>query len=63
LMQFVGFSNAALARLVGYRPMLTPGKVREIFHPDWVCDNTAISKAVDWQPKILFEEGMKRLFY
>jgi nucleoside-diphosphate-sugar epimerase len=62
LLQLIALGNHCLARLLGYPPMLTPGKVREIFHPDWVCDNTAISKAVDWQPRILFSEGMKRLF-
>jgi len=61
LLQMIAVTNAGLARLFGYRPMLTPGKVREIFHPDWVCDNTAISEATDWQPRILFYEGMKRL--
>jgi nucleoside-diphosphate-sugar epimerase len=62
LLQIIALTNAGLARLLGYRPMLTPGKVREIFHPDWVCDNTAISEATDWQPRVLFSEGMKRLF-
>jgi nucleoside-diphosphate-sugar epimerase len=63
LMQIFGSANYSLARLVGYQPMLTPGKVREIFHPDWVCDNTAVSRAIDWQPQVQFHEGMKRLFY
>jgi nucleoside-diphosphate-sugar epimerase len=63
LMQIAGSANASLARVIGYRPMLTPGKVREIFHPDWVCDNTAISRAIDWQPQVQFHEGLKRLFY
>lgn len=62
LLQIIALLNASLARLFGYRPMLTPGKVRELFHPDWACDNTAISEATDWQPRILFSEGMKRLF-
>jgi nucleoside-diphosphate-sugar epimerase len=63
LLQSVASSNAFLAGLFGYKPMLTPGKVREIFHPDWACDNTAITAATDWQPQISFEDGMKRLFY
>jgi len=63
LMQMIGSANVSLSRLVGYQPMLTPGKVREIFHPNWVCDNTAISMAIDWQPRVQFHEGMKRLFY
>jgi nucleoside-diphosphate-sugar epimerase len=62
LLQMIALTNAGLARLLDYRPMLTPGKVREIFHLDWVCDNTAIFEATDWQPRILFSEGMKRLF-
>jgi nucleoside-diphosphate-sugar epimerase len=62
LLQLVAFSNNRLARLLGYQPMLTPGKIRELFHPDWVCDNKAISDAVDWQPRVLFSDGMKRLF-
>ena len=62
LLQMIAVINSGLARLIGYRPMLTPGKVREIFHPDWVCDNTAISEATGWQPRILFYEGMQRLF-
>ena len=63
LVQIISLANASLARLIGYQPMLTPGKVREIFHSDWVCDNTAICRATNWQPHVLFQEGMRRLFY
>ena len=62
LLQIIAKANSGLARLIGYRPMLTPGKVREFFHPDWVCDNTAISEATDWRPQVSFSEGMQRLF-
>ena len=62
LMQIVSLTNVSLARLVGYQPMLTPGKVRELFHPNWVCDNAEITDAIDWQPQVLFQEGMNRLF-
>jgi len=62
LLQIIGMANLGLAHLVGYRPMLTPGKVREIFHPDWVCDNTAISEATGWRPRVLFNEGLQALF-
>ena len=63
LMEVLGKANVSLARLGGYRPMLTPGKVKEIFHPDWTCDNASITRATGWQPEILFQEGMRRLFY
>jgi len=62
LVQTVGLTNVFLASLFDYQPMLTSGKARELFHPNWVCDNTAITHAIDWQPKVLFQVGMKRLF-
>lgn len=62
-MKIAALTNIALARIFRYQPMLTPGKVREIFHPDWVCDNTAIASAIGWQPRVLFRDGMLRLFY
>jgi len=51
--------NRALARWLGYAPMLTPEKLRELRHPDWVCDNDAIQKVLDWQPELQLEEGLK----
>jgi len=50
--------NLAAARLLGYAPMFTPGKVREICHPDWVCDNGAISHATGWEPRVRFAQGL-----
>ena len=52
--------NRSLARWLGYAPMLTPEKLRELRHPDWVCDNEAISKVLDWQPRVQLEEGLKQ---
>jgi nucleoside-diphosphate-sugar epimerase len=63
LLQMIGLTNASLSRLIGYQPMLTPGKVREIFHLDWVCDNKSISREIGWQPQVQLREGMRRLFY
>ncbi|HED18027.1 MAG TPA: NAD-dependent epimerase/dehydratase family protein [Gammaproteobacteria bacterium] len=51
--------NRALARRLGYAPMLTPEKLRELRHPDWVCDNDAIRKVLDWQPELQLEDGLK----
>jgi nucleoside-diphosphate-sugar epimerase len=53
--------NLAAARLFSYRPMLTPGKVREILHPDWVADNREITAATGWQPQISLETGLAGL--
>jgi hypothetical protein len=40
--------------------MLSPGKYRELIHPNWVCDNQAFSDASGWQPKVQFQEGLER---
>lgn len=52
--------NQALSRLTGKQPMLTPGKIRELHHPDWVCDNQAITEKIGWQPKVSLAEGLQR---
>jgi len=52
--------NLMVARNVGRAPMLTPGKVRELIHPNWVCDNTEFSNHTGWAPRISLEEGLRR---
>ena len=52
--------NLITARVIGYAPMLTPGKLRELRHFDWVCDNTALNSATGWTPKISLAEGLQR---
>lgn len=50
--------NRTLARWFGYAPMLTPEKLRELRHPDWVCDNSAVQQVLDWQPRYRLEQGL-----
>jgi nucleoside-diphosphate-sugar epimerase len=52
--------NAAAARVTGYRPMLTPGKVRELCHTDWTCSNGRFSNATGWRPEVELREGLLR---
>jgi nucleoside-diphosphate-sugar epimerase len=52
--------NLKTARMLGYAPMLTPGKLRELRHPDWVCDNAAITRETGWTPCVSLEEGLRR---
>jgi nucleoside-diphosphate-sugar epimerase len=52
--------NLIAARAIGYAPMLTPGKLRELSHYNWVCDNTALNAATGWAPRILLTEGLQR---
>lgn len=50
--------NARLSRWLGYAPMLTPGKVAELRHGNWVCDNRPLQAALDWQPRISLAQGL-----
>lgn len=50
--------NLGLARLLQYSPMLTPGKVRELQHPDWVCDNSELTRTLGWQPRRQLQDAL-----
>jgi len=52
--------NLLAARIFGYAPMLTPGKVRELWHTNWICDNTALQTATGWSPRTLLAEGLQQ---
>ncbi len=52
--------NALLAASKGRVPMLTAGKVRELRHSDWVCDNTRFTQATGWRPENTLEDGLRR---
>lgn len=58
LLRLAGGANLAAARVFGYAPMLTPGKVREITHADWVCDGSAFVHTTGWRPAFGFERGL-----
>lgn len=53
--------NLAIARLSGRMPLLIPGKVRELTHPDWVCDNAALERHLEWTPEIRLEDSLDTL--
>ena len=57
-----GRLNQAMSGLLGYAPMLTPGKARELTQADWVCNNKALSTATGWFPEIGLEQGVHSLF-
>lgn len=58
----VALANLWLARAFHYPAMLTPGKVNELQHHDWVCDNTHLINALpDWRPQILLESVLPRI--
>ena len=52
--------NLAFSRLAGYLPMLTPGKVGELCHDDWVGDHSDFSRVTRWAPEVGLREGLLR---
>jgi nucleoside-diphosphate-sugar epimerase len=62
LLRLAALANLGAARLLGYAPMLTPGKVREITHTDWVCDSHTFADATGWRPAIGLESGLAQTY-
>ena len=60
LAKLVAALNLPVSRILDYAPMLTPGKVRELSHSDWVCDNAALNSATGWTPRVLLPEGLRQ---
>ena len=60
VLKTVSSLNLHAARIFGYAPMFTPGKLRELRHPDWVCDNTAFTSETGWAPQVSLQEGLRR---
>jgi len=60
ILKSLAMLNLMGARVVGYAPMLTPGKVRELRHPNWVCDNTRFYHETGWTPSVSLERGLRR---
>ena len=59
LLDIVAGLNSLAASVLGYAPMLTPEKLRELRHPDWVCDSEALQAEIDWRPQFGLEAGLR----
>ena len=53
--------NSSIARITGRAPMLTPPKLRELRHNDWVVDNDAITSKTSWIPTVGLRKGLEQL--
>ena len=45
-------------RWTGEPPILSCGKVAELYHRDWVSDTQATAALPHWQPKVRFGDGL-----
>ncbi|WMJ08448.1 NAD(P)-dependent oxidoreductase [Nitrosomonas sp. sh817] len=62
LIRYIACSNLMLSRIFRYSPMLTPGKVNELQHSNWVCDNTPLMRALPaWEPKIRLQDVLTEM--
>jgi nucleoside-diphosphate-sugar epimerase len=61
LLNGIAAVNSRSARITGRAPMLTPPKLRELRHHDWVVSNDAITLATGWTPVVELREGLEQL--
>jgi len=62
LLEITARANLLFSSLLGYAPMLTPGKVQELIQPDWLCDNSEFTAATGWKPHLDLKQGVQQLF-
>ncbi len=53
-------ANQGIGKLIGAAPMVTPGKLREMYHLDWACRSNPLSQVTNWKPTVTILEGLKR---
>lgn len=61
LLNALAYANLSLSRLLGYAPMLTPSKLCELRHPDWVVHDQAFTEATGWHPQVTLRSGLEQL--
>lgn len=62
LIRNIALTNLWFAKLLRYPAMLTPGKVNELQHPDWVCDNTKLMAALPaWRPRMCLQDVLPEI--
>lgn len=61
LLDVLARANLALSRALTYAPMLTPAKLRELRHPNWVVDNDEITAVTGWRPRVRLSKGLEEL--
>lgn len=51
---------AGASRALGGAPFITPGKVAEFFHQDWVARDNLLAAAIPWRPITPLKEGFAK---
>lgn len=58
VLTFAARANRAIAHLRGRAPMVTPGKIAELLHPDWVARSPNLAETGLWRPEISLRDGL-----
>lgn len=59
MLKLAGVVELALAKRTGRTPEVTPGKVRELYHPDWVCRHNLLQEHSEWAPLVPLTDGLR----
>lgn len=59
LLTFPALINWCAGQVLPYAPMLTPGKLRELAHTNWVCSNNDLQNVLDWEPAFTLLAGLE----
>ncbi len=62
LLEVIARTNLLFSSVMGYAPMLTPGKVRELRQSKWLCRNDDFTDATGWKPRLGLGQGVQHLF-
>ena len=60
VLSLAAYSNVLFSRILNYSPMLTPGKVRELLHDNWISEGTPCIN--HWTPKVDLKIGLGTLY-
>lgn len=63
MLDCIAWINRTAARVLGYAPMLTPEKLRELRHEDWVCNSQALHAALGWKARTTLQSGLQSTLY
>lgn len=59
VVKLAGAVELALAKRGRRTPEVTPDKVSELYHPDWVCRNNLLQHQSNWHPSVNLVEGLR----
>lgn len=60
LLSALAWTATGVGRAFGGSPLLTPGKIAEFFHPDWVARDNLLQAAGIWRPRTRLDDGFSK---